>query len=107
MSLNIYLEELVVSPVFRANYTHNAVGMVEAAGIYTHVWRPEELDITKASELIEPLRGAIERMKADPNRFISLNPPNGWGSYDTFLPWLEQYLEACEEHPDATVRASR
>jgi hypothetical protein len=46
-------------------------------------------------------------MKADPNRFISLNPPNGWGSYDTFLPWLETYLAACEEHPDATVRASR
>ena len=104
MSLDVYL---LGTSTFCANYTHNVGGMAEAAGIYKHVWRPEELDITKASELIEPLRGAIERMKADPNRFISLNPPNGWGSYDTFLPWLEQYLEACEEHPDATVRASR
>jgi hypothetical protein len=104
MSLDVYL---LVTSVFRANYTHNVGGMAEAAGIYKHVWRPEELGITKASELIEPLRGAIALMKADPPRFISLNPPNGWGSYDTFLPWLEQYLEACEEHPDATVRASR
>jgi hypothetical protein len=48
MSLDIYLEELLVTSVFCANYTHNVVDMAEAAGIYKHVWRPEELGIAKA-----------------------------------------------------------
>lgn len=107
MSLDVWLEESVVTEVFSANYTHNCASMAEAAGIYKHVWRPEELGITKASELIEPLRAAIVVMRADPQRFIDLNPENGWGSYDTFLPWLERYLAACVERPSANVRVSR
>jgi hypothetical protein len=33
--------------------------------------------------------------------------PNGWGTYEQFLPWLEEYLRACEENPDAIVMVSR
>lgn len=46
-------------------------------------------------------------MEDEPKRFIALNPENGWGSYDTFLLWLRDYLAACIENPKATIYASR
>lgn len=35
------------------------------------------------------------------------NSPNGWGTYKYFVPWLEKYLAACKEYPDAVVEVSR
>jgi hypothetical protein len=92
---------------FSANITHNLRKMAAEAGIYKHVWRPEEIEITKAGQLIAPLREAIALMRADPERFRKLGASNGWGTYDDFLPWLERYLVACEVDPEAVVRASR
>lgn len=85
--------------VYNANITHNLVDMARAAGIYKALWHPEACDppITRAHELIEPLTAGLEAIKAD-------RP--GWGRYD-FVPWVEQYLAACIEHPFATVRVSR
>lgn len=93
--------------LFDANITHNLGVMAGEAGIYKHVWRPEEIGITKASQLIEPLRTAVALMKADPPRFEKHNATNGWGLYKNFLPWLERYLAACEEYPDAKPEAYR
>ena len=92
---------------FSANITHNLGKMAEEAGVYKACWRPEEVGITKAAQLIEPLRNGIAQMKADPARFEKHNAPNGWGLYEHFVPWLERYLAACEEHPDAEVNVSR
>lgn len=92
---------------FDANITHNLGAMAQEAGIYKACWRPEEIGITKAAQLIEPLRNGIAQMKADPERFKKHNSPNGWGLYENFLPWLERYLEACEKYPDAEVSVSR
>ena len=106
MSLDVYLERVQPSTVFEANYTHNCGKMADAAGIYYHLWRPEEIGITLASQLIEPLEAGIKAMETDSAKFIALNPANGCGSYDTFLPWVRKYLAACREFPDATVRTS-
>jgi hypothetical protein len=91
---------------FSANITHNLTKMADEAGIYEAVWRPEEAGITRAGQLIEPLRRAVAEMRADPPRFERHNAANGWGLYKDFLPWLERYAAACEEYPDAHVRAS-
>lgn len=93
--------------VYEANITHNLNRMAEAAGIYKHLWRPDELGITKARELIEPLRAGLALMQSDPEMFKKLNPENGWGSYDVFVPWISRYLSACEGNPDADVSVSR
>ena len=92
---------------FCQNITHNLGGMADEAGIYGIIWMPEENGITTAWQLIEPLRKAIADMKADPDRFKKHNSSNGWGLYEHFLPWLEKYLQACEEMPGATVSARR
>jgi hypothetical protein len=93
--------------VFWRNITHNLNKMAGEAGIYQHLWRPEELGITKAGELIEPLTKGLELLRSDPDRFKAFNPSNGWGSYEALLEFVSSYLEACTEHPSAVIRVSR
>lgn len=109
MSLDIRLVKMVTHEqyVYEANITHNLNRMAEAAGIYLHLWRPEELGITLAKELVEPLRAGLLKLKADPDHFRQFNASNGWGLYENFVPFVEKYLAACEADPDATVVASR
>jgi hypothetical protein len=109
MSLDVYLSAVVTErrPVFSANITHNLHRMAAAAGIADHLWSPEEMGITKAAQLVEPIRAGLARMKADPDKFRVFDAPNGWGTYDQFVPWIEHYLAALEENPDAVVEASR
>jgi hypothetical protein len=113
MSLDVYLEANKCPHCgraeggFHANITHNLAPMAREAGIYRVVWLPDKNDVTTAQQLIGPLRRAIAEMKADPARFEKHNAENGWGLYKNFLPWLEKYLQACEDMPEASVRVSR
>lgn len=91
--------------VFSANITHNLHQMAEEAGIHRHLWSPEEIGVTHARQLIEPLEKGLALMKSDPPRFEAHNSPNGWGLYEHFVPWIERYLEACKDHPEARVAA--
>jgi hypothetical protein len=92
---------------FRASITHNLVPMAKEAGIYEQLWTPDEIGVSKAGQLIEPLRAALVLMKAKPPRFKKHNAKNGWGLYENFVPWIERYLAACEAHPNAGVEVSR
>lgn len=93
--------------VYQANITHNLGGMAQAAGIYKPLWRPEEIGITQAAQLIEPLRAGLEKLRADPDTFRAHNPANGWGNYEALVSFVEKYLAACIEYPDADVTVSR
>lgn len=93
--------------VFDANITHNLTHMAEAGGFYREVWHPEDFGITKASQMIDPLRRAIAWMVANKREAEKHNAKNGWGMYEHFLPWLRKYLAACEEFPDADIEVSR
>lgn len=92
---------------YTANYTHNLGAMAKETGLYMPLWRPEEIGITKAAQLIAPLRKGLAVLRDDPRRFEKMNPANGWGSFRTFVPWVERYLAACEAYPDADVSVSR
>lgn len=107
MSLDVYLEEVKPTEVYGANITHNLVEMAREAVLYWALWHPEELGVTKAKELIDHLQMGLERLKADPEKYRAFNPENGWGSYEGFMEFVEKYLKACRENPDATVRVSR
>lgn len=93
--------------LYNANITHNLGRMAEEAGIYEELWRPEEIGITKAHQLIQPLTDGLTLLKGDPARFQAFDAPNGWGLYVHFVPWVERYLEACKEFPEADVHVSR
>lgn len=91
---------------FSANITHNLNMMAAAAGIYEACWRPEEIGITTAAQLSPLLEKGLVFLKADPKGFKKLNPENGWGSYEGFVRWVENYLTACLTYPDHTISVS-
>lgn len=95
------------SRVYDANITHNLGLMADAAGIYKHLWRPDENSITHARQLIEPLRDGLATLQSDPDRFRALNPENGWGSYEWLVEFVAGYLAACIAYPEAEVSVSR
>jgi len=81
--------------------------MAEMAGIYVHLWRPEELGITKAVDLVAPLNEGLSRLKNKPEYFKQFNPSNGWGTYENLIEFVEEYIIACVENPDALIDVSR
>lgn len=107
MSLDVYLEVVRPTKIYARNITHNLNKMAGEAGIYEHLWRPEEIGVTKAQQLIEPLRAGLARLLAEPERYKAFNPPNKWGSYEGLVEFVTEYIGACEENADADVRVSR
>ncbi len=93
--------------LYEANITHNLNIMAEKAGIYKHLWRPEELGITKAKELIIPLADGLKELELKPEYFRQFNAENGWGIYENLAQFVREYLDACKKSPDATLRISR
>jgi hypothetical protein len=97
----------VADTLYECNITHNLGTMANEAGIYEHLWRPEEIGISKASQLIEPLDQGLELLRSDPKRFKRFDSPNGWGLYEHLVEFIAGYLRACREYPDANIRVSR
>jgi hypothetical protein len=93
--------------VFSANITHNLATMAIEAGIYDAVWRPDENGIERAADIATVLEPALRDMKHRPAHYAQFDSPNGWGTYEDFLPWIEEYLAACLSCPDAVVDVSR
>lgn len=92
---------------YSANITHNLGTMAGEAGIYKHLWWPEEVDITHAHQLIEPLKAGLELLESDRSRFEEFNPENGWGDYDVLVRFTREYLAACKRYPQAKISISR
>lgn len=107
MSLDVSLVMMLPCEVFERNITHNLNGMAKEAGLYHFLWRPDEIGVTTAKQLIEPLKIGLALLESDPERFRKLNPPNGWGTYEGLVEVVRDYLEACEKYQDARIEVSR
>jgi len=88
------------------NVTHNLNKMAEAVGLYQILWRPKEVDITVASQMIALLEKAIKELEANPEKYKVINPPNGWGNYDIFVSFCRSVLRTCHENPDAVIEVA-
>lgn len=107
MSLDVYLMAERPTEIYSRNITHNLTTMAAEAGIYEALWRPEEIGITKAGDLVERLRAGLDLLMNEPDRFKAMNPPNGWGNYEGLVEFVTEYLHACQENRDAEVCVSR
>ena len=120
MSLDVTLSVARPVEVFSANVTHNLNTMAQAvklndvlgqgrsaSTLYDALWRPDEVGITRACQLVPLLEEGLRTLRADPDKFKAFNPANGWGNYDQFVLWVESYLNACVENGDAEVSVSR
>jgi len=113
--------------VYSANITHNLGKMAGEAGLYEALWRPhrlkegynipeddhdaeykfEEENPVRAHEIIPIIEKGLEDMLARPKHYETFNSPNGWGMYEHFIPFIEQYLEALKEYPESFVDCDR
>ncbi len=93
--------------VHRASITHNLIAMAAAADLYIPIWRPEEMDITTAAQLLPLLRDGWLRLHAEPEKCRALNPENVWGTYAGLVRFVEAYIAACIANPDAVISVSR
>lgn len=112
MSLNVYLScdcgrECCMRTLYQSNITHNLNTMAKHAGVYRAIWRPEEIGIDKAEQLIQPLDDCIRALQGRPSFFKRFNAENGWGLYEHFVTFVEKYLDACKKFPNAKVSVSR
>lgn len=107
MSLDVYLTDADGNLVYTRNITHNLNKMAMEAGIYECLWRPDEHGITHAMQIVEQLQDGVTRLATEKARFEAFNAENGWGKWEHFLPFCADYLQACKDYPDATVRACR
>jgi hypothetical protein len=106
---NVYEEEEVF---YQNNITHNLATMaaaviVEKETLYKYLWRPDEIDITTANQLIVPLTIGLNELKANPDKYKKFNPGNGWGTYEGLVKFVEEYLAACIEYSDSIIEISR
>jgi len=103
MSLDVSLTVEVCS----LNITHNLNLMAEEAGIYRELWRPDEINIEYAHQLIEPLSKGLEKLKSDPEYYKQFNPENGWGDYNNLVKFVTEYLRNCILFPGSSVSVDR
>ena len=104
MSLDVMLFNEDGEEIFTRNITHNLNKMADEAGIYECLWRPEEIGITHANQIIDPLEKGLALMVANKARFEAFNSPNGWGRYERFIRFCADYLQACRDNPNAAVQ---
>lgn len=93
--------------LFQANITHNLCAMAHACNLYQCMWRPEEIEITKAEQMTPLLKEGLQQLLSDADKYKALNSSNGWGSYYGFVTAVEKYLEATLEYPTAIVSVCR
>jgi len=107
MSLDFNLSRVQETTVFYTNITHNLGKMAVEANIYNALWRPEESNYKVASDIIEVLEKGLKDLKDRPEYFKKFDVENGWGTYEHFVPFVEETLKACKEYPDAIILVSR
>ena len=116
MSLDVDLMVTQPTSVFSRNITHNLGKMASEVKIpymagtvtlYTILWRPEELQFTKAREIADLLDGGWNILLSDPEKYKQFNPENGWGSYEGLCDFVYNYRNACWENPEAELSVSR
>ena len=107
MSLDVYLEDESGNTLYERNITHNLNKMADAAGIYEVLWRPEEIGITHAHQVIQPLTDGLIRLVLNKREFEEYNPSNGWVDYKGLVMFCISYLQACKDDPTASISVSR
>jgi len=84
--------------VFDKNVGGSLEDLAISADLYQYIWRPDEIGIDKASQLLGPLITGYQRLKEHKTWSVQ---------YDRLCCLVSEYIIVCGEHPDATVTVWR
>lgn len=87
------------------NYTYNVSSMWQE--IYPDDKQMVDIDNMKGHEVAKKLFKAIDEMKRKKKFMLTLNPKNGWGSYESFVDFLVELQLESEDSPDKIWRSCR
>lgn len=121
MSLDVYIKVNVCPACGRCdagdsmnfNFTYNYQPMLLAAarsaGLTAKQYKGHTLGGIEgpAGRYVERLERIIGALEAEPEKYIAMNPANGWGSYDLLLPRLREMLAVMKKNPNVIVETSR
>lgn len=80
------------------NITYNLSPMWRACD-----WDFHDLEGRTGADIGEGVAHVVQKLKADPDKFRAMNPPNLWGTYEQCLDVFEKLLAAIKDWPDAVV----
>lgn len=105
VSFNIPTGAVKVATIADFNHTYNCAKMFKVALGGLSI---TDLDGMSSHAITPKLREAVETMKNPDLRgiFESMNPKNGWGSYETALSFLEKLYETAKDHPMTFIQVS-
>jgi hypothetical protein len=89
MSVDIYVTATRRTLVANVNVTYNLGPMLRAAGMD---WA--DFTCLRPEELTRKITATIEELKARPEHYRALNPPNGFGTYEGLITSLGEVLVA-------------
>ena len=92
--------------VFDCNITSNLQPMARECGVYLEMWEPKSLYAKQAKDVVDMLKIGLQRLKRNPRYYKSLEPKNGWGTYNGFVNVLSKYIIACEIYPKSRIFTS-
>jgi hypothetical protein len=108
--------------LYQANITHNlnVMARVVSEEFYQALWHPHKLILgleddeyndevgppILAQEIVTYIETGLETLKKDSEKFVRYNASNGWGTYETFVPWLEKYVKALKDNPNSLIMVS-
>ena len=101
MSLDINLQAVRTVNVFYLNVPTCYKPIAEKVGILDYIWKPNELGISKAEQLISPLTIGLQLLESVPGHFGVAQE-----TLDDFVECVRKYLAACEQNPDAEISAT-
>jgi hypothetical protein len=80
------------------NYTYNAAVMWRE--IFPYDGQMINIDGMTGEESLEKLKYGLGILKANPDKFLPLEPENKWGSYNGFMLYIKDLIDLAEKHPD-------
>jgi hypothetical protein len=84
------------------NYTHNCNQMMREAG-YDWVYH---LDGQRVAETLPKFEAMLAEMEANPEKYLAMNPSNGWGSYESLCEKWREIISRAKEVVDAVPDAT-
>lgn len=104
MGLSIYLREAHTDEMmFVGNITHNLIAMAKVCELYKPLWKPEELNITYARELIPYLSDGLSELVSKPDEYKQFNSTNGWGTYQGLIRFATDVYISCLDNPNLVI----
>ena len=97
LNINTGIEEREVVDI--GNYTYNVAPMYEKAMGITI----SDLNGKICSKVIPILRKGVLNMTENPAMYREMNPPNGWGKYESALEFLEKIYKECVNNPKCKI----